>query len=101
MRGIERAEGVVVDAEPRRRPPREAVDHDVGFLDESIELLTAIDTVQIQADTSLAPIPDPVPGLLRKWISQRRLYPYDIGAVVDKEHGGHGAGHAPGQIENT
>lgn len=67
--GIERAEGVVVDSEPRRRPPREAVDHDVGFLDESIELVTAIDTVQIKADTSLAPIPDPVPGLLCKRIT--------------------------------
>ena len=71
------------------------------FWTSSIELLTAIDTVQIEADTSLAPIPDPVPGLLREWITRRRLDPYDIGAVVGQEHGGHGAGDAPGQIEDT
>ena len=48
-----------------------------------------------------APVPHPIPGLLRKWIAQRRLDTHDVSSVVGKEHRGHRAGHAPGQVENA
>ena len=99
--GIESTEGVMVDAEPRRRPKREAVDDDIGCPCELVELLPSLGAVQIEAGTSLAPIPDPVAGLVRKWIARWRLDPYDVGTVVGQEHGGHRSRHAPGQVEDA
>ena len=99
--GIECAQGVVVDPEPFGRPQREAVNNHIGRPGEQIELLPALDALQIEAGTALTPVPHPIPGLLRKWIAQGRLDPDDVSAVVGKEHRGHRAGHAPGQVENA
>ena len=98
---IEDDQGVVVDAEPRRRPKRETVDDDIGCPGQLFELPPSLAAAQIEADAALASIPDPVPGLLRKRIARGRLDPYDVGTVVGQEHGGHGAGDAPGQVEDT
>ena len=68
---------------------------------ELIELLPALDALQIDAGTALTPIPHPIPGLLRKWIAQGRLDTHDVSPVVGKEHRGHRAGHTPGQVENA
>ena len=98
---IECTEGAVVDPEPFGCPQREAVDDHIGSPGELIELLPAPDSLQIEASAALPSIPDPIPGLLRKWIAQGRLDAHDVRPVVGQEHGGHWAGHAPGQIENA
>ena len=83
------------------RPKRETVDDDIGCPGQLFELPPSLAAVQIEADAALASIPDPVPGLLRKRIARGRLDPYDVGTVVGQEHGGHGAGDAPGQVEDA
>src|SRR6202453_2877243 len=98
---IECTQGVVVDPEACGRPQREAVNDHIGGPGELVELLPALDALQIDAGTALTPVPHPIPGLLRKWIAQGRLDTHDVSAVVSKEHRGHRAGHAPGQVENA
>ena len=88
----------MVDPEPCGRPQREAVNDHIGGPGELIELLPALDALQIDAGTALTPVPHPIPGLLRKWIAQGRLDPHNVSSIVGKEHRGHRAGHAPGQV---
>ena len=98
---IESTESVVVNPEPFCRPRREAVNDHIGRPGQRVEVLPSHRTLQIEEDTALAPIPDPVPGLLRKWIAQGRLDSNDVSPVVGKEHRRHRAGHTPGQVENA
>ena len=102
MRGLRTAQGVVVDAEPCRSSPSEKLSTTTSdVLASSSNCCRSLAALQIEADTALASIPDPVPRLLGKRIARGRLDPYDVGTVVGQEHRGHGAGDAPGQVEDA
>ena len=98
--GVAGSEGVPVEAEAGGDARGEAVDHDVGAVDERVQSFPVGGVVDVEGDAALAPVPDPRAAERPGGVSAGRLDLHDVGAVVGQQHGGHRSGDAGGQIDD-